>query len=181
MRRMPWAIYLWPGLCLLWSHGSWLGLAVAVGTAGVFDVLLLASYGWSELLGPGLRMALWAVFGVTWLGLLGWSMGRHRRESAGGTRRREEDLFATAVDCYLKGDYYQTEQILRSLLRRDPRDVDARLMLATLLRHAGRYDEAGEQLSVLTRYEAASKWELEIDEEREFLADARATKLAAAA
>ncbi len=67
MRRMPWTMCLWPGLPQLWSYGSWSGLALAIGAAAVLDLLLLVSFGWSELIGQSLRNTLWAAFGVVWV------------------------------------------------------------------------------------------------------------------
>jgi cytochrome c-type biogenesis protein CcmH/NrfG len=80
----------------------------------------------------------------------------------------------------LKGDYYQAEHVLEELLRRNLRDVDARLMLATLLRHTGRLDEAAGQLDTLVRLEGASKWQWEIEQERDLLAEAKTEKATAA-
>ena len=80
----------------------------------------------------------------------------------------------------MKGDYYQAEHVLEGLLRRNLRDVDARLMLATLLRHTGRLDEAAGQLDTLARFEGAGKWELEMRRERELLAEAKTHKATAA-
>ena len=71
------------------------------------------------------------------------------------------------MNCYLKGDNYQAEQILEGLLRRNIRDLDARLMLATLLRRAKRIDEATQHLDMLVRFEGTEKWELEIQQERD--------------
>ena len=56
------------------------------------------------------------------------------------------------------------------LLQRHPRDVEARLLLATLLRHARRYPEALDQLDRLERLNDAAKWTLEIETERRHLA-----------
>ncbi len=169
MRRMPWAMYLWPGLPYVWSCGSWAGLAMAIGAAAILNVLLLITCGWTELIGSSLRISLWVAMGVAWVGAAIWSATR----SPTGAAERESDRFAEAVDHYLRGDYYQTEQILEGLLRRNIRDVDARLMLATMWRRTGRPDEATHQLDVLARWEGAGKWELEIRKERELLAKAK--------
>ena len=142
---------------------------MALGAAGLLDLLLLASFGWSELIGPNWRISLWAAFGVVWAAAVGWSIGQCRRQAAAWGQTPENDPFAAAQDHYLKGDYYQTEQILEGLLRRNARDLEARLMLATLLRHADRRDEAARQLDLLGRLEGAGKWELEIEDERERL------------
>jgi hypothetical protein len=180
MHRMRWITCLWPGLPQLWTYGSWSGLAVAVGAAVVLDLLLLASFGWSELVSPSWRITLWAAFGVCWLIAAGWSARQCRRRAAAGNSDPRADNFAEALDCYLKGDYYQAEHVLEWLLRRNLRDLDARLMLATLLRHTGRLDEAREQLDTLARFEGAEKWQREIQQERNLLAGAKTEKATAA-
>ena len=170
MRGMRWTTYLWPGLPQLWAYGSWSGLALALGPAAVLDLLLLASFGWSELIGMNLRIALWAALGVCWVVAACWSAKQCRGRVAAGNLDPHQDGLTEALNHYLKGDYYQAEQVLDGLLRRNLRDLDARLMLATLLRHTGRTDEASQQLDVLGRFEGAGKWELEIRRERELLA-----------
>ena len=74
---------LWPGLPQLWSCGSWAGLALAVGAATGLDMLLLVSFGWSELIGPSLRTTLWVVFGVVWVVAAIWSASQCRGRAAG--------------------------------------------------------------------------------------------------
>jgi cytochrome c-type biogenesis protein CcmH/NrfG len=161
-------------------YGSWSGLAVALGAAAGLDLLLLASFGWSELIGEGLRNTLWAALGVSWVLAGGWSARQCRRQAAAEQPDPRADPFTDALDHYLKGDYYQAEQVLEGLLRRNLRDVDARLMLATLLRHTERLDEAARQLDTLARLEGAGKWHWEIERERDLLAEARTEKATAA-
>jgi hypothetical protein len=173
MRRKPWAMYLWPGLAQLWMRGSWSGLAVAVSAAALLNVALLGTFVWSELITQGLRSALWLLLAGAWMtsALLTARWSRRQRET--GQTDATNDAFSEALDHYLKGNWFETERVLNNLLRQDSRDVDARLMLATLLRHRGRLDEAAEQLELLTKLEGGEKWEWEIRRERELLAQAR--------
>jgi hypothetical protein len=180
MRRMPWIVYLWPGLPQVWFLGDWWGLVLALAAAAALDVMLLVSFGWTELTGAFIRNTLWVAFAAAWFVGLVWSIRQCRRQVAVCSFRPDEDSFGQAVDHYLKGDAYQAEQILEGLLRRNARDVDARLMLATLLRRARRFDEAARQLDMLAKFEGAGKWEVEIQEERDLLAEAKA-KVASAA
>ena len=180
MRRMRWITCLWPGLPQLWTHGSWSGLIVAIGAAIVLDLLLLVSFGWSELVGSTLRSALWVAFGVFWVAAVAWSAKQLGGRTAPGNRDVNQDAFSEALDHYLRGDYYQTEHVLEGLVRENARDLDARLMLATLLRRVGRFDEAGRQLDTLTCYEGAEKWELEIQQERKLLETAKTNRATAA-
>jgi hypothetical protein len=180
MRRMPWTTCLWPGLSQLWAYGSWTGLSLAILAAGVLNVLLLVSFGWTELIDAGLRNILWGVLGISWIAAAGWSARQCRRQLAARTIDPEEDPFGKALDHYLQGEYHRTEQILEGLLRQNVRDLEARLMLATLLRRTGRFDEATRQLDALVKFEGAGKWELETQQERELLAESKTRKPAAA-
>jgi thioredoxin-like negative regulator of GroEL len=76
------------------------------------------------------------------------------------------DTFADAAEQYLKGNWFEAECGLRELLRRNPRDLEAGLMLATLLRHTGRLREAARQLDALQRLDGWEHWATEIVRER---------------
>jgi cytochrome c-type biogenesis protein CcmH/NrfG len=80
-------------------------------------------------------------------------------------------LFSRAVNEYLQGNYVRAESILGQILRQDRRDVDARLLLASMLRRMRRLDEAHVALQQLEQYRAADKWRLEIGRERQQLAN----------
>jgi hypothetical protein len=179
MRKMRWIVNLWPGLPLLGTYGSWSGLGLALLAALALDALLLVTFGWSELIGQGFRTTLWVALGVFWVAAIVWSLGECRRcnkDIAGS----QQDVFAVAVEHYLKGDYYQAQKVLEGLLRHNLRDLEARLMLATLFRHAGRFDEALRQIETLARFDGANRWELEMQRERELLAEAKMRKATAA-
>jgi hypothetical protein len=174
MRRVRWGLYLWPGLPQLWLYGSWAGLFLAVAFTAILDLLLLGSFGWSELIAENLRTPVWAISGGVWFIAIGLSAVWCRRWRTGAEgRRKNNDVFADAVNHYLQGDYFQTERLLERLLRANTRDLDARLMLATLMRHTGRVAEATQQLDTLVRFEGAARWEVEIEQERELLAQAK--------
>jgi hypothetical protein len=173
MRRKRWVMQLWPGLPQLWLHGSWWGLAAAMVTAAVLNLALLGSFGWSELIAPrGLRV-LWLTLGVVWVASAAIAWVGSRRQGSRVQAGSPPDAFEPALDHYLRGDWFQAERLLVDLLRSSPRDLDARLMLASLWRHTGRLDEAAAQLDLLTRLEGAEKWEWEVRGERELLRQAR--------
>lgn len=173
MRRRRWAAYLWPGLPQLWLKGSWGGLAVAVASTALLSLALLASFGWSELIGPGLLRAIWAVLVVLWVASAVLSLVGSRRQGSRGQADLAGDTFEKALEHYLKGDWFQAERLLGDLLRSNSGDAEARLMLATLLRHTGRLEEAAAQLDRLATFDGAGKWEWEIRRERELLGQAQ--------
>lgn len=169
MRRMPWFACLWPGLYQLWLAGSWAGLVLAAGFALLLNTLLLASFVWVELLGVrDLRLG-WLAVGLLWSGSLLFSLGAAAR----GPRpvsRAVEGLFRQALNEYLLGNWFEVESTLAGLLRQAPRDVEGRLLLATMLRRTGRHDEALAHLSQLERLNNAASWSREIALERDGIA-----------
>jgi hypothetical protein len=152
---------------------------MAVGFTALANTLLVASFVWREWIpGEWLRIGL-GLLGATWL--MAWWLTRaerraaHVETSAGGVSDEAEtngrqvhldQLFREAQARYLENDWIAAEQLLLKLLKQDARDVDARLMLATLWRHQGRREEALRQLDRLERLEAADKWRQEIAAER---------------
>lgn len=188
MPKIHWIAYLWPGLCRLWDRGSWAGLAVAVGFTVLANSLLLATLVYRDWMATDVQLAGYAMLAVIWL--LAWWESRwdRRREalessadsppenlpvdkrSAKRAQQREE-WFCEAQQCYLRGDWVAAEQKLLQLLKQDAKDVESRLMLATLWRHQRRDEEALRQLDQLERLEAASEWKYEIAVEREAVLD----------
>lgn len=155
---------------------------MAVGFTALVNTLLLASLVWREWLGGDALRIGFAVLAATWL--LAWWLTRTERLAAcvettvdgepilAATNGRQVELdgmFREAQARYLENDWVAAEQLLLKLLKQDARDVEARLMLATLWRHQGRREEALRQLDRLDRLEAADKWRLEIAAERQRL------------
>lgn len=170
MSRRPWATNLWPGLPQVYQHGSWSGLAVAMGFAGLLNLGLAASLLWCELLTPGVRTVVWTAILTIWGGTLVFSSRANRQTSLRQeSASQPTHTFAQATDHYLKGSWFEAERLLVDLLRHNPRDVDAELMLATLLRHTGRRQEAAAHLDRLERLEGSAKWQWEIQVERQRL------------
>lgn len=174
MGRMRWAAYMWPGLPQLWQHGSASALILALGLGVLLNVAVLATFGWTELLTPSLRNGLWIGTGILWLISVvyaaNWDANPHLgRHPADGI-----DHFGEALSYYLKGNWFEAERLLTTLLEGRPHDLDARLLLATLLRHTGRWEEAAGELDRIEGQDGAWKWDLEIRRERQWLAEARA-------
>jgi len=172
MRRMPRLVYLWPGLPQLWLSGLWSGLALAAGFAVLFDLLLVASYVWVELLSPrDLRLG-WMAAGTVWGSSALLSAG-YRRTAP--TTTSAERWYREALQEYLQGSWFEAEAILNRLLRNSPRDVESRLLLATLLHRTRRSDEALDQLDRLERLRDAARWSREIADLRQRIAEGFAT------
>jgi len=169
--RAPWAKYLWPGLPQLWLDGAWSGLALAIGSAALLNLLLLSTFVWVELLAPPVLLVGWLAVGAVWIGSAGLAYLTGKRRGSDRQAASTEDLFRHALGEYLRGNWYEAETVLGRLLRCEPRDIEARLMLASLLRHTRRLQEARQQLIRLERLEGCEKWSLEIGTERTLIAE----------
>ena len=175
MRRIPWPTYLWPGLPQLWLDGAWSGLALAVGAATLLNMLLLSTLVWVEWFSPPIVKLGWVTTGGLWIGAAIFA-AHAQAKSARKADNPSQDLFRRAQGEYLQGDYFQAEATLADILTANPRDAEARLLLATLLRHTQRIDEAEDQLRQLTRFETAARWQIEITGERARLKRLRKAK-----
>jgi len=171
MGKMPWAVFLWPGLPFLY-RGQTLGLVVAASAAAVLNLALLSSFVWIELLGHGLKAALWLSLAIGWGAAAWWAWRALRTVAVPSPEPPAEQGFAAALHHYLRGDWFEAERLLAGLLARDEEDVESRLLLATLLRHRKRFDEALTHLEFLQGLEAAAAWHWEICRERQLVADA---------
>ena len=173
MGRMPIAAYLWPGLPMILATGSWWGLAWAVGFAIFVYLLLFAILWWPELLSYHTRNGIGLAALVFWSGSAVVS-ARALRQRVVADGAAGEATFADATIHYLRGEWFEAECILVELLRRNHRDVDAGLMLATLWRHTGRFFEAESQLKRLQLLDESRKWAMEIYQEKRRLDLAKA-------
>jgi len=165
MRSARWLLYLWPGLPQLWWRGAWSALAAAVCFAIALDVALLATWYWSELLAASLRPFVWPMLSLVWVGGMAGTAWRGLSAAAASDANEREDLFPRTLGEYLRGNWLEAEILCRRLVERDAGDAEALLLLATVLRHSGRLNEARSALAQLLRLDAAAAWEQEIREE----------------
>ncbi len=173
--KLHWSAYLWPGLVQLWTRGSWVALALAVGFTTLVNLLAVATFVWTEWLSRDVRFGAAGALAVVWG--LAWIEARadwRRRlaelstgESAAVPAELADRLFRRSQAYYLAGDWVAAEQSLLKLLKHEPRDAEARLMLATLWRHEGRQEAAAAELDQLERLESSAAWKNEIAWERE--------------
>jgi len=155
---------------------------VAVGFTALANTMLLASFVYRQWITGDALWIGYSALAATWLLAL-WQSLVVRRESIAeaaaiessepspseAKRSQLDQIFREAQQRYLESDWVATEKLLLKLLKQDARDIEGRLMLATLWRHQGRHEQALRQLDRLERLEAAEKWRHEIAAERQRL------------
>jgi hypothetical protein len=165
---------LWPGLPRLWLRGDWSSLAFACGFGVALNLGLVSSFIWPELLPSPFVISGWLVLGAVWLASAVrtfWSLPF----LCNSGQVDDQGLFIAAQGEYLRGHWFEAENLLHELLGRSPADVDAHLLLATLYRHTRRIDEAHERLRLMERLDGVERWRSEISVERQLLKRARAS------
>jgi hypothetical protein len=108
------------------------------------------------------------------IGVFGWTRRDTRKKvpnAQRGDNQRGDDLMSEVHEYYLQRNWFEAEKRLKRMIRRNPRDVDARLILASVLRRSDRPEDAASQLDRLERIEGIDRWRWEIDRERRILDD----------
>jgi len=169
---------LWPGSGGVVRQGRWSFLAIALVFGFALCGVVMLNFYWSELLSENLRRGTYAMLVILWLVLSGKST---RLEKQCRLMRlpppTDKDAMPDAQRHYLQGNWFEAECCLNMLRKKNPRDIEAMLMLATLYRHKERYDEAGDLLRELDRLEDAVPWKFEIRSEKRKLMAANAKRL----
>lgn len=166
-RRRPAMTYgwLWPGLPQLWVGGRWSGFGLAVVAALGLQTILLTGWVWGELSRPFWTGCGAAALATFWL--FGLVAGRRWSQHIAEDERADEgDLFPTALTEYLQGNWFVAEENCRRLIQFRRSDVEARLLLVSLLRRTSRREEALGELDALTKFDGAARWQWEMAEER---------------
>jgi hypothetical protein len=161
---------LWPGLASLWLHGAVGGLALAVIFCGLLNLAVVLTFVWTEAVASPVRDILWLAILAIWVGSAAISMRTIRKAKNATADPRCERWFTEAQTEYLRGNWVEAELKLLKALRWNDRDLEARLLLATLYRHTARFQEAQRELRHLERFQGAVQWQWEIREERRLLA-----------
>ncbi|NMC19454.1 MAG: tetratricopeptide repeat protein [Thermogutta sp.] len=173
MVRRTWLLYLWPGAVPLILEPGWGTFLVAAAFACLFHLCLVATFVWPETWPSLVTRGAWLCLAAGWAYSVYWAVLCDRRQRRAVAPAPGEDLFPAALQAYLRGEWSRTEHILGRLLRRNPRDADALLLLVSLWRRTGRLDQAGRLLRELEKLDAARRWYAEIQREKQLLEEKR--------
>ncbi len=156
----------WPGLLNLWYRGEIYSLAISFLFATILNVAILATLVWPEWLAVWLVRSMWILIAFTGL----WSFAASFFSKSSMQQRLPsvecDRLFAEAQSDYLKGQYFEAEATLHRILASGTEDVEAALLLASVLRRTGRFRQATDCLERLERLDSARYWTQEIADVR---------------
>lgn len=177
MRVVFSSLSLWPGFVGVVRRGLWDQLALALLFGVLAQATLFVNFFWSDFLGGYLRASTGVVFIIAWIFLGAVASGRLKRYEKSLLFDADGALFLEAQTRYLRGEWFEAECALKSVLKKNPSDAEALLLLATLYRHIKRFSEARQTLAALEKLEAADYWAYEIGlEKRAIQTDLRALR-----
>ena len=177
----PAILCCWPGLPGLWYRGRWSSLIFALSFGVLLNLAIIASFIWTGIFDDDAFTSItWPVLLLIWFASLVIArrnlpdlMSLTKDESIpaadADNNQAVDALFIEARREYLRGHWDEAQSLLHSQLKRYPRDIESRLMLATLFRHTRQFDEALNQLNQIQKYDPAINWKHEIARERELL------------
>lgn len=186
-RRVHWVAYLWPGLPHLWIGGSLAGLTLAIAFTVLLNVLILSVLVWPDWLASQVKLACAISAAAVWVAALvetraelrrlseqkeneASSLGDQGEETIGFPEERRTDALLTlAQRQYLRGEWNEAEQTLRTLLRLDKDDPEGNMLLASVHRRMGRTADALRRLRRLSTREDADRWRFEVQREVDLL------------
>jgi hypothetical protein len=178
MRALLILAAVWPGLLQAWLLGRWRGLSLAVAFAAALNLALITTFVWPEW---PLRSLPDLAATTAWVLVLGlWIIGFRGVRSdwrlicppqAAPATPEQSEWFRDAQIYYLKGHWIEAEAVITRLLNRQPADVEAKLLLASIQRRTERLTPARQTLIELTEQPAACRWHYEITAELKQLSE----------
>jgi thioredoxin-like negative regulator of GroEL len=134
---------------------------VALTFATLLNGALLATFTHNWDLGLAGKTTLWAAVVGFWFVSARNSLTWAQQLKALPKQEECDSRFVAAQVAYLRGHWPEAVGMLRQLLEVRPGDIEARLLLATILRRMERPQEAKEELEDLAKREGAERWGLE--------------------
>jgi hypothetical protein len=144
-------------------------LAAAVSFAVLLNAMLVISFLSPYPLPSSWNQIGWCCVVVFWATGVGLAVRGRVWELQKPVEPDQEALFIRAQTEYLRGHWVESQSLLKQLLRRNPQDVEAHLLLASVHRRAQRIDMSRRQLRRIGALEGAEKWRLETERERAVL------------
>ncbi len=164
-----WWWHLWPGLVQIWNGRELDGLIRAVVFAVLLNTAVFSWLVWPAWLPPVAARGAWMAVAIFWLGSalesLWWLSGLG---SPVTDEEEAERTYREAVAALLQGRAEQAEAYLQSLIRRNPADGDAAILMAVTAYRLGDLPRAHLYLE-RCRAVAGQKWGWETHHLAEFV------------
>jgi hypothetical protein len=157
---------LWPGTLAAWRLGDVRSLVIAIAFGLIVCTAWIGTTIWPMWLDP------WKIWGLWSLVAAGALVSCSHNAIVGLLSRPKNnigcplDQWKIAQECYLQANYFEAERIVQPFAFGNSPDVDAGLLLSSILRRTERYQQAIELLDQLALLDDAWRWHDEIAKEK---------------
>ena len=163
--------FLWPGSSGAMRYGLWGHLGVALLFGVICQLTIFLNFFWIDFLSSFSKVCTWGFALIAWLFLSVAASSSLKRFERTLNADSSGEAFLEAQTHYLCGNWFETECCLKNLLKKNPYDVEALLLKATLYRHLRRFSESRKTLAELEKIEASSYWREEIEFEKKAIVE----------
>jgi hypothetical protein len=160
------AFAFWPGCLPAWRRGDARGLAIAILFAVSLSTAWVASTVWPLWISQSRLIALWGTLGAAACVSAFQSVLRGHLAGRSPESQCPDEQFQKAQQHYLKAEYFEAEQILLPYCQPGRVDVEAALLLASVLKRTERYQLSYEWLEEIALLDRAAPWHEEIEREK---------------
>jgi hypothetical protein len=163
---------LWPGLPQLWFQGRWSGLFLATAFAWTLLTACLATFLWPLWLSPWLVRAIWSgMFLGGGISAVYAVQNGPRILGLHPNNAQADEALVQAQVLYLQGDYFDAEKQLQRIFAAGHQDIEAALLMISILRRTGRYKQALFGIERLSLVERSQRWAQELARERQLIGE----------
>ncbi|MDR3234689.1 MAG: hypothetical protein LBT46_13690 [Planctomycetaceae bacterium] len=142
-------------------------LAAALLFVLLLDGFLIVNFYWTAAITANQRNILVAGLVLVWIFLTAGESIYLRYLRSQELPSDCNETYKQAVMLYLQRNWTGTESLILPYLQKYPKDIEMRLLQATMYRHTERYEEASVLLAQLQLLDGSKFWFAEIEAERE--------------
>ena len=164
------AIALWPGLPELWFRGEWQALAISIIFAVSFNMAILGTFVWPLWFESWMIRSLWC--SIIFASGFSFVQANKRWAKTTGIPRSDgnsNERFIEAQRQYLHGNYFEAEALIQKILADGHEDIEAVLLLVSILRRTRRCQQALQWIERIKLCEKASAWIRELQVEKQLV------------
>lgn len=175
-KTLRWAMVLWPGLTLAWQAGNLRALGICLGFVFALQAAWIGTFIWPGLLSGWESRLLWWSLAAWVAGSVLYQIYCAAWTTKAGSSICCDKVLQAAQSEYLRGNYFEAEELLTVYVSQGEWDVEAAMWLASIYRRTGRLEAASVVLQTIESLERGSLWAAEIAQEYRKIKEAKRNK-----
>ena len=139
-KSLRWAMVFWPGLTLAWQAGNLRALGICLGFVFALQAAWIGTFIWPGLLSGWESRLLWWSLAAWVAGSVLYQIYCAAWTTKAGSSICSDKVLQAAQSEYLRGNYFEAEELLTVYVSQGEWDVEAAMWLASIYRRTGRLE-----------------------------------------